>query len=148
MYLSTNIKHKTLLVSSDYELNQNENDILIYSNYIVSGLSLFGGIYVIASFIIKKKTKSFMCRLILGLCLSDFTYTICNFISNLTEIHSTLCKIEGFFREFAIISSITWAVIISRALNLKSIQNTGNTPKLFRNYTIISLIIPLLFAIM
>ena len=82
--------------------SQNSESILYYVNYIASVLSLLGSLILIRS-CYKDPNKTTTLKLILGIALADFMYSITNIMSQFEEDQvSTLCQIEATLRTISL----------------------------------------------
>ena len=81
--------------------SQNTEPVLYYVNYIASILSLFGSLTLIY-FCYKDPNENTILKLIFGIALADFIYSIANIMSQFeSDEMSSLCQIEATLRVFS-----------------------------------------------
>ena len=88
--------------------NDLANSSLLFTlNIIATSLSLLGSAWMSSFYVRLKGTKSAALRFILAISLADFFYSLSNLMSAFdNQEDMAFCKLEGFIREFSIITSL------------------------------------------
>jgi len=96
-------------------------------NLVTTTLSLGGSIFISYYCFKAPSPRSAALKLLLGIGISDFFYSISNLLSAFqNEENGPLCHIEAFIRQFSFILSIFWATCIAILC-----YQTTKTEKLF-----------------
>src|SRR4051812_29567553 len=105
-------------------------DTLMIVNLISTGLSYIGELSLFFLYIRYPTLRSFSFKLVISLTMGDFLYSICNTLS-LFRTHDISCEIEGFFRSYSLLVSISWVLAI---LSITYKQVTDPDPNINRHY--------------
>ena len=109
------------------------------ANGITAGLALSGELFVLITYFrYKKFLDSPQMRLVLSLICTDMLETTTNFGFYFTGSNQTTCIINGFLREFGIVSSVFWVLGISHYARWFVTGDIYQEPR-YRNYLIMSL---------
>jgi len=139
----------------DYELTPTQRNIIIYSENIISAISVLGCLFVILVFSIVKKYRTFPLQLVFFLCVAELFNHMSTFINpdpSMDEVKNVNCEIQAFLRIYFEGSSLIWTYFIALTALFSIVQDVETFKKYEKIYLFIyctvANVIPAIFTIM
>jgi len=101
------------VMSTSRPFSHDEEDVLDYALYTSCGLSMIGTSFIILTFLIFPKTRTFGTRLIFFLSISDFFTSFCWFP---WDFNFDFCVLQASLLHFFQIASYLWSLSIAISL--------------------------------
>lgn len=123
-------------------------DWLIYTNVILSFISLFGSLMVINLFIFRKNLRSFVFTLIFYLCISELLNSIANIMSINKLIlpeNELICSVQATVINYTDFCSLIWMCIISYTIYKLMTQYNHDLENKKCLFIVLGFILPLVF---